>query len=71
VILLQVNPSFGDEPKTIYEGCYETKDAFIFAWSSILGVGHYRWLRDLIHRLPLNNKADYLVRTIQCILDLL
>jgi hypothetical protein len=31
VILLQVNPAFGDEPKTIYEGCYETKDTSIFA----------------------------------------
>jgi len=44
VILLQINPTSGDEPKTIHEGCYETKDTSIFAWSSILGVGHYRWL---------------------------
>jgi len=63
VILLQVDPAFGDEPKTVYEGCYKTKDIFIFAWSSIPGVGHYRWLRSLICRLPPNSKADYLVRT--------
>jgi hypothetical protein len=25
VILLQVDPTFGDEPKTVYESCYETK----------------------------------------------
>jgi hypothetical protein len=49
VILLQVDPTSGDKPETIYEGCYETKDIFIFAWCSIPGVGHYRWLRGPIH----------------------
>ncbi len=71
VILLQVDPTSSDEPKTICEGCYEIEDIFIFAWSSIPNVGHYRWLRSLICRLPPNNKADYLVRTIQRILDFL
>jgi hypothetical protein len=42
VILLQVNPASGDKPETICEGCYETEDTSIFAWSSILGIGHYR-----------------------------
>jgi hypothetical protein len=69
VILLQVDPASGDEPKTVCEGCYETKDTSIFAWSSVPSVGHYRWLRGSIRRLPLNNKADYLVRTIRRILD--
>jgi hypothetical protein len=71
MILLQVDPTSGDEPETVYEGCYETKDTSIFAWSSILGIGHYRWLCGLIHRLLPNTKADYLVRTIQRILDFL
>jgi hypothetical protein len=31
VILLQVNPAFGDEPETVYEGCYEIKNTSIFA----------------------------------------
>jgi hypothetical protein len=48
VILLQVNLAFGDEPETVYEGCYEIENTSIFAWSSILGVGHYCWLRDPI-----------------------
>ncbi len=48
VILLQVDPISSDETETIYEGCYETKDTSIFAWSSILGVGHYRWLHGSI-----------------------
>jgi len=48
VILLQVDPAFGDKPKTVCDGCYETEDISIFAWSSVPGVGHYRWLRDSI-----------------------
>ncbi len=63
VILLQVDPISGDEPETICEGCYETKNDSIFAWSSIPGVGHYRWLRGPLCRLPLNSKENYLVRT--------
>jgi hypothetical protein len=71
VILLQVDPASGDEPETVCECCYETEDISIFAWSLVLGVGHYRWLRGPIRRLPPNSKADYLVRTIRRILDFL
>jgi hypothetical protein len=71
VILLQVDPASGDEPETIYEGCYETEDTSIFVWSSVPGVGQYRRLRGPIRRLPPNSKADYLVRTIRRILDFL
>jgi hypothetical protein len=49
----------------------ETEDISIFAWFSILGVGHYRWLYSPIRWPLLNNKADYLVRSIWCILDFL
>jgi len=71
VILLQVDPAFGDEPEIVCEGCYETEHTSIFAWSSVPGVGHYRWLHGPIRRLPPNSKADYLVRTIKHILDFL
>ncbi len=71
MILLQVDPVSGDELEIVCEGCHETKDISIFAWSSVLGVGHYRWLRGPIRRLPPNSKADYLVRTIRRILDFL
>jgi hypothetical protein len=71
VILLQVDPASGDEPETVCEGCYETEDTSIFAWSLVPGVGHYRWLRDPIRRLPPNSKANYLVHTIRRILDFL
>ncbi len=71
MILLQVDPAFGDEPETVCEGCYETEDTSIFAWFSVPGVSHYRWLRGLIRRLLPNSKADYLVCTIRRILDFL
>jgi hypothetical protein len=71
VILLQVDLISGDEPKTICEGYYETEDTSMFAWSSIPDVGHYCWLCGSIRQLPLNNKANYPVHTIQHILDFL
>jgi hypothetical protein len=71
VILLQVDPASGDELKTICEGYYETEDIYIFTWSSVLDVGQYRWLCRPIRRLLPNRQADYLVRTIQLILDFL
>ncbi len=71
VILLQVDPASGDEPETVCEGYYDTEDTSIFAWSSVLSIGHYRWLRGPIRRLPPNSKVDYLVRTIRRILDFL
>jgi len=71
VILLQGDLAFGDELETVCEGCYETENTFIFTWSLIPNIGHYRWLHGLIYQLPPNSKVDYLVRTIQRILDFL
>jgi hypothetical protein len=71
VILLEVDPASSDEPKTAYEGCYNIEDTSIFTWSSIPSVGHYRWLHGLIRQMPPNSKANYLIGTIQRILDFL
>jgi len=71
VILLQVDPVSGDEPETVCEGCYKIEDTSIFAWSLVPDVGHYRWLRGPICRLPPNSKADYLVCIVRRILDFL
>jgi hypothetical protein len=49
VILLQVDLVSSDKFKTFCEGFYETEDTSIFAWSSIPGIGHYRWLHIVIH----------------------
>jgi hypothetical protein len=48
VILLRVNPTFGDEPKIVCEGCFEIEDTSIFAWSLVPGIRHYRWLHGPI-----------------------
>jgi hypothetical protein len=69
VILLQIDLAFGDEPETVCEGCYEIENTSIFTWSSIHGIGQYRWLCSPIHQLPSNSKVEYLVRTIRHILD--
>jgi len=71
VILLQIDLTYGDEPETIWEGYYETENTSIFTWSSILSVGHYRWLRSWIRHLPPNSKTNYPGHTIQRILDCL
>jgi len=71
VILLQVDPVSNDELETFCEGRYEIEDTSIFAWSSILSIGHYRWLRGPIYILPPNTKTNYLVHTIRRILDFL
>ncbi len=71
VFLLQVDPTFGDELETICEGYYETEDTSIFAWFSIPDIGHHRWLCGPIRRLPPNTKANYLICTIQRILNFL
>jgi hypothetical protein len=71
MILLQIDLASGDEFETICEGCYKIKDTSIFAWSLVLSIEHYHWLHNLICQLPPNNKADYLVRTIQRLLDFL
>jgi hypothetical protein len=71
VILLQVDPTSGDEPTTICVGCYKTKNISIFAWFLVPGIRHYHWLHGPIRRLPPNSKADYLVCTVWRILDFL
>jgi hypothetical protein len=48
VILLQIDPAFGDEPEIVYERYYEIEDTYILAWSLISGIGHYRWLHGPI-----------------------
>jgi len=71
VILLQIDPNSGDEPKIVCEGCYETEDTFIFAWSSILDIEHYCWLHGPIRQLSPNSKVDYFVCIIRRILNFL
>ncbi len=65
MILLQIDPVFGNEPEIVYESFYKIENTSIFY------IRHYRWLRNLICQLPPNNKVDYLICIIQQILDFL
>jgi hypothetical protein len=49
MILLEVSPTFDDEPKIVCKGFYEIKDTSISTWSLILGIRHYHWLHVLFH----------------------
>ncbi len=69
--LFQIDHTFGNEFEIVYESFYKIENTSIFAWFSILDIGHYCWLHNLICRLPLNNKVDYLIFTIQQILNFL
>jgi len=71
MILLQVDPAFGNELEIICEGCYKIEDTSIFAWFSIPNIEHYHWLQSSICQLPLNSKVDNFIRTIQHILNFL
>jgi hypothetical protein len=70
-ILLHVDLTSSDKLETVYEDFYKIKDISIFAWSLILNVRQYHWLRGLIHQLLLNSKTNYLIRTIRRILNFL
>ncbi len=71
MILLQFDLAFSDEPETVCEGCYKIEDTSIFTQCLVPDIEHYHSLRGPIRRLPFNNKANYLVHTIQHILDFL
>jgi hypothetical protein len=71
MILLQIDPTFSDEPKTVCEVYYKIEYTCIFAWFLVLDVGHYHWLCGPIRRLPPNNKANYPIHAIRCILNFL
>jgi hypothetical protein len=55
-----------------FEKCQcEDDDVRLHCRPWVLGDGHYRWLRGPINPLPMEHRAEYLVRTIHCILDFL
>jgi hypothetical protein len=71
VILLQIDLTSSDEPKTVYEGFYEIENTSIFAWFSIFDIGHYCWLCGPIRRFLPNSKVEYLIHIIRHIVDFL
>jgi hypothetical protein len=43
VILLQIDPTSGDELEIVCEACYKTEDTSIFTWFLVPDIGQYRW----------------------------
>jgi hypothetical protein len=55
-----------------FEECQcEDDDVRLHCRTWVPGDGHYRWLRGPINPLPLEHRAEYLVRTIRRILEFL
>jgi hypothetical protein len=55
-----------------FEECqFEDDDVRLHCRTWVPGDGHYRWLRGLINPLSMEDRAEYLARTIRCILKFL
>ncbi len=70
-IYLEFVPARGAAPKRFEECQCKDDDVRLHYQTWVLGDGHYRWLRGPINPLPLEHRAQYLVRTICRILDFL
>ncbi len=55
-----------------FEECQNEDDNVRFHCQTwVFGDGHCRWLRNPINPLSMEYRAEYLARTIRCILDFL
>jgi hypothetical protein len=70
-IYLEFVPARGVVPTRFEECQCEDDDVCLHCRTWVPGDGHYRWLRGPINPLPLEHRAEYLVRTIRRILEFL
>ncbi len=70
-IYLEFVPARGAAPERFEECQCEDDDVRLHCQMWVPGDGHYRWLRGPINPLSLEHRAEYLARTIRCILDFL
>jgi hypothetical protein len=70
-IYLEFVPARGAAPERFEECQCEDDDVRLHCRTWVPGDGHYRWLRGPINPLPLEHRAEYLVRTIRRILEFL
>jgi hypothetical protein len=52
VLVLEVETLVNDKLEIIYKSLYQSDEAIVFVWSVEHGVGHYRWLCNLIIQVP-------------------
>ncbi len=70
-IYLEFVPVRGATSKSFQKCQCEDDDVRLHYQTWVPGDGHYRWLRSLINPLSMEHQAEYLARTIRCILDFL
>ncbi len=70
-IYLEFVPARGTAPEWFEECECEDDDVRLHCRTWVPGDGHYRWLRGPINPLPLEHRAEYLARTIRCVLEFL
>ncbi len=70
-IYLEFVPACGAAPKRFEECQCEDDDVRLHCRTWVPGDGHYCWLRGPINPLSMEHRAEYLARTIHCILEFL
>ncbi len=70
-IFLEFVPTRGAAPERFEECQCEDDDVRLHCRTWVPGDGHYRWLPGPINPLPMEHQAEFLARTIRCILDFL
>jgi hypothetical protein len=70
-IYLEFVPARGAAPARFEECQCEDDDVRLHCRTWVPGDGHYHWLQGPINPLPLEHRAEYLVRTIRRILEFL
>jgi hypothetical protein len=70
-IYLEFVHARGVAPKRFKECQCEDDDVRLHCRTWVLSDGHYHWLRGPINPLPMEHRAEYLARTIRCILEFL
>jgi hypothetical protein len=68
---LEFVPACGVAPERFKECQCENDDVRLHCWTWVLNDGHYHWLRGLINPLSMEDRAEYLIRTICRILKFL
>jgi len=70
-IYLEFVPARGVAPERFEECQCEDDDVRLHYRTWVPNDGHYRWLRGPINPLSMEHLAEYLARTIRCILEFL
>ena len=71
VIVLEVEPAYGDRPEAIFEGRFTNEDTEVQAWSMVEGVGHYRWLQGPMRLLTRERQLEFIAETMRHLFDFL